>query len=329
MTEKNDLTQLKNELQKLQSAIQSQKGLKGMISDEVLDGILRDLESRKQDLENRLARLSGSGAVSSGNAATAPGKHGIAVGSDVHGSVLISGNHNTVAGNGSTIIRTGGIHANVINAVNVVNGVQVNEGTKKQGAGIQKRFQPPPAPPSREGRAANLLRSQDTEDNHPKIFISYATWPETDSDLFQCTEDNHPKIFISYATEDYETAQKLYEDLKDSGLTPWMDREDLLPGQNWRLTITRVIRECKTFIALLSSNSLSKRGFVQKELKMALDILDEFPSSEIFLVPVQLDRCEPQEDKLRDLHRVDLSASYEKGVEKILQSLAQIHNEHS
>jgi hypothetical protein len=38
------------------------------------------------------------------------------------------------------------------------------------------------------------------------------------------------------------------------------------------------------FLALLSQNSVTKRGYVQKELSEALDILDEFPSSEIFII---------------------------------------------
>ena len=94
------------------------------------------------------------------------------------------------------------------------------------------------------------------------------------------------KVFISYAREDIETARKLYHDLKQAGISPWMDKEDLLPGQNWRVMISKAIQESKYFLAVLSSHSLTKRGFVQKELKMALDILDEFPEDDIFIIPM-------------------------------------------
>lgn len=49
------------------------------------------------------------------------------------------------------------------------------------------------------------------------------------------------RIFISYATEDYDFALKIYESLKREGAEPWLDRKDLLPGQNWKQVIKQVI----------------------------------------------------------------------------------------
>ncbi|QTA82990.1 Sulfatase-modifying factor enzyme domain-containing protein [Desulfonema limicola] len=62
------------------------------------------------------------------------------------------------------------------------------------------------------------------------------------------------KIFISYTREDYDIAKRLYDDLKKAGIDPWMDKVNLLPGQNWKIHITKAIKESKYFIALLSSN---------------------------------------------------------------------------
>lgn len=59
-------------------------------------------------------------------------------------------------------------------------------------------------------------------------------------------------------------------------------------------------------MALLSTNSVSKRGSVQKELKDALDILDEYPSSAIFLIPVRLDDCVASDVRIEDIHWVDM-----------------------
>jgi hypothetical protein len=42
---------------------------------------------------------------------------------------------------------------------------------------------------------------------------------------------------------------------------------------------------------LLSSNSGEKIGYVQKELKEALEVLDEFPQSKRWLIPVRIDDC--------------------------------------
>ncbi len=68
-----------------------------------------------------------------------------------------------------------------------------------------------------------------------------------------------------------------------AGLNPWLDREKLLPGQNWRYEINTAIKESAYFVALLSSSSVSKCGYVQKELKIAIEILDQHPASSFFL----------------------------------------------
>lgn len=130
-----------------------------------------------------------------------------------------------------------------------------------------------------------------------------------------------PKVFISYAREDQEVAERIYRDLSKSGVQVWIDSHSLLPGQNWKLEIEKAIQESNYFLALLSSNSLSKRGYVQKELRKALNVLDEFPDTEIFLIPVRLDNCEPSHPRLAHIHRVDLFPLYEDGFSKILKVL--------
>jgi hypothetical protein len=67
------------------------------------------------------------------------------------------------------------------------------------------------------------------------------------------------KIFLSHAREDKEQAAALYARLERQGFSPWIDEKDLLPGQPWRMTIQRAIREADVFLVLLSRHS-SKRG---------------------------------------------------------------------
>lgn len=129
------------------------------------------------------------------------------------------------------------------------------------------------------------------------------------------------QIFISYASEDRAVARRLYNDLAAAGLTPWLDTERLLPGQRWADVIADAIQHSSHFIVLLSSKSVSKRGFVQKELKIALDVLDQFPDSEIFVIPVRIDDCSPANIRLRELHWVDLWPSYENGLKALLHVL--------
>jgi len=132
-------------------------------------------------------------------------------------------------------------------------------------------------------------------------------------------------VFISYAREDYVLAKRLYSDLKNVGLNPWLDKEKIMVGHNWKTEIDQAIRESSYFCALLSKNSVTKVGYVQKELKKALDILDNYPGSEIFLLPIRLEDCRPVDERLQDLHWADFFPSYEGGLKECLRVLAPDH----
>ena len=85
------------------------------------------------------------------------------------------------------------------------------------------------------------------------------------------------KIFISYASEDVEFAEKIYLKLKSiPNFEPWFGEESLLPGEKWKIAIKNAIKETDFFLILLSKNSTTKQGFVQKELREALNILEEY-----------------------------------------------------
>jgi len=129
------------------------------------------------------------------------------------------------------------------------------------------------------------------------------------------------KIFLSYAREDEKIAQKIYSDLQNNGLKVWLDKNEILPGENWKLKITKAIKESTHFLALISDNSVNKRGFVQKELKLAFEVLQEMPESEIYMIPIRINNCVPKDNKLNDIQWVDLFPSYNEALEKLLNSL--------
>jgi TIR domain len=129
-------------------------------------------------------------------------------------------------------------------------------------------------------------------------------------------------VFISYAREDAEAAKRLYDDLKGAGLNPWLDKERLLPGQNWREEISReIIEKSRYFIPLFSSTSVRKMGVVQSEIKQALAVFEKYPPGMTFIIPVRLDKCEIPYRQLRGLEYVDFfpSTNWELGLRRILQ----------
>lgn len=118
------------------------------------------------------------------------------------------------------------------------------------------------------------------------------------------------RVFLSYASEDRNHAEPVYQELQKIGAKVWMDKHDLLPGQNWEQEIQQAVRGAHVVVALLSRHSVSKEGFVQKELRFALDVAKEKPEGTIFLVPARLDDC-PLPHSLRSIHCVDLPAGFE------------------
>jgi TIR domain len=131
-----------------------------------------------------------------------------------------------------------------------------------------------------------------------------------------------PVVFVSYAREDVEAARRLYVDLKRYGADPWMDEVQLLPGQRFADVIKDAIRASKYFLALLSTRSVGKRGFVQRELREALDVLAEIPGGDIYIIPARLDACTPRDHELAEINWVDLFPSWDDGIVKILRAIS-------
>lgn len=130
------------------------------------------------------------------------------------------------------------------------------------------------------------------------------------------------RVFISYAHEDIESANKLYEQLKAiDGVSPWFDKESLLPGIKWKPAIKKAIRESDYFIALLSKHSTTKRGYVQTEMKEAFEIWDQFPDDQAYLIPIRLNECEPSYEKLREVQFQDFFPSWDNGFQRLVRAI--------
>jgi hypothetical protein len=126
------------------------------------------------------------------------------------------------------------------------------------------------------------------------------------------------RVFLCHSSDDKEPVRQLYNRLKMESVDPWLDEEKILPGQDWSLEIKRAVRESEIILACLSETSITKEGYVQKEIKLALDIADEKPEGSIFLIPVRLEECDIP-SRLQHLHRLDLFE--DKGFERLIYSL--------
>ena len=99
------------------------------------------------------------------------------------------------------------------------------------------------------------------------------------------------KVFISYAKEDIQFATALYEYLEKNQYDPWLDKKKLMAGSNWDAAIRKALKEADFIVLLLSSISVSKRGYVQREYKLALQNWETKLESDIYIIPVLIDEC--------------------------------------
>ena len=100
------------------------------------------------------------------------------------------------------------------------------------------------------------------------------------------------KVFLCHASADKPKVRELYRYLKRRGVTPWLDAEDLIPGQHWQIEIPKALNTSDAIIICLTKNSIDKEGYVQQEIKFALDKALEMPEERIFLIPALLEDCE-------------------------------------
>jgi serine/threonine protein kinase len=130
---------------------------------------------------------------------------------------------------------------------------------------------------------------------------------------------NHEvKAFLCHCSEDKPQVRELYGRLRSIGVSAWFDEEDLVPGQEWRDEITKAVAGADVVVVCLSELSLTKRGFVQKELRFALDIADEQPQGRIFVIPVRLADCDVP-DRLKKWQWVNLFE--DGGFERLVRAL--------
>ena len=112
--------------------------------------------------------------------------------------------------------------------------------------------------------------------------------------------------------------RKLYTKLTEEGFDIWLDEAKLVGGQDWQMEILKAVRSSHIVLVCLSKNAVSKVGFVQKEIKYALDVALEHPEDDIFIIPLRFENCNVPE-RLKQWHWIDLYKP--DGYEQLLFSL--------
>lgn len=140
-------------------------------------------------------------------------------------------------------------------------------------------------------------------------------------DRYQFSPQIKPEIFVAYASEDLALARRLSAALQAGGCAAWLDRDKLLPGQNWPRSIERAIEISDAFVACFSPRSVAKRGHFQSELRYALDCARRLPLEEVFVIPVRFEPCAIPRRLSEQVQYVDLFPDWEKGIRRLLRAI--------
>lgn len=139
------------------------------------------------------------------------------------------------------------------------------------------------------------------------------------------TEPRKLRVFLCHASQDKPVVRELYRRLlAEEWIDPWLDTEKLLPGQDWDLEIEKAVEDADAVIVCLSNHSVTKEGYVQKELRSVLDVAEYKPEGAIFIIPLRLSNVQPPR-RLRAWQYVDYFPALQRtrSYELLLQALGR------
>jgi hypothetical protein len=126
--------------------------------------------------------------------------------------------------------------------------------------------------------------------------------------------------FLSYAHEDRAIANKLYDSLFKRGITLWYDQQNFRQDQSVDAQILNAIKESYFLVLLLTHTSVSKRGYIRKEIRLALDMQEKLQEGRSFLIPVRADECQPLSEEIYGMSSfVDLFNNWDDGISQIVR----------
>jgi formylglycine-generating enzyme required for sulfatase activity len=130
------------------------------------------------------------------------------------------------------------------------------------------------------------------------------------------------RVFLCHSSHDKPAVRALYQRLRaEAWIQPWFDEEELYPGQDWNLEIEKAIEATDAIIVCLSKNSITQEGYVQREIRIALDYADYKPEGTLFIIPIRLEECAPPKRLARWQYADYFEGQRERGLERLLVSL--------
>ena len=101
------------------------------------------------------------------------------------------------------------------------------------------------------------------------------------------------RVFLCHSSHDKVIVNEVYKLLDAQGwIDPWLDTKKLIPGMDWNMEIEKAVESSHIVLVFLTNNSVNKEGYIQRELRLVLDVALNMAEDTIFVIPLRLEDCE-------------------------------------
>jgi hypothetical protein len=138
------------------------------------------------------------------------------------------------------------------------------------------------------------------------------------------------RVFISYLREDGPKVEPVTRAFDDAQVPYWLDRDQIRPGDNWKLAVRDAILGGAMFVPFFSERFAERQSaYMHEEIELAAGLYSERATTRRWLIPVCLDRCQVPAIPigpgavLSDVHSVSLAGeSWAAGVAALIEHLS-------
>jgi GAF domain-containing protein/ActR/RegA family two-component response regulator len=135
------------------------------------------------------------------------------------------------------------------------------------------------------------------------------------------------KVFLCYSKQDKDKVSLLYDKLNEQKyIEPFLDDYNILGGLPWEQVIEQQVRNSDVVVVCLSEKSLTRDGYIHKELRVALDTAERKPEGSIYIIPLRLEDCKVP-DRLSRWQWINYFDESGQGFYKLMESLRRREEE--
>lgn len=133
-----------------------------------------------------------------------------------------------------------------------------------------------------------------------------------------------PTIFLCHSSLDKQFATHLSESLESHSISTWLDKKDLIVGQDWIDEIQDAVSRA-TYVVVIQSESLAKHGpWAKEEFKLAFQ--RQVTENRTVILPVIIDESSPI-PLLGSRHFADFRGSFEFGLQQLIRAIKHFNGD--